>query len=94
MFSCLYMNTCTMYTSAEYQIGGVEGGLQFELLVEADLLSLDHFVCRQEHHEPHCGVCVVLLVITMGRVEGRGGRGDGGGGRGREVHVCVPKTVR
>ena len=65
-----------MYMSAEYQIGGVEGGLQFELLVEADLLSLDHFVCRQEHHEPHCGVCVVLLVITVRVDGGEGWRGE------------------
>ena len=74
-----------------YQIGGVEGGLQFELLVEADLLSLDHFVCRQEHHEPHCGVCVVLLVITVG--VGWRGRGEGGEG-GKYMLICVPKTVR
>ena len=47
-----------------YQVGGVEVGLQFELLVETDALTLGHLVGSHVDHEPDCGVCVVLLVVT------------------------------
>ena len=56
-----------MLCAGIYQVGGVEVGLQLELLVEADALALGHLICRHVDHEPDGSVCVVLLVVTGGR---------------------------
>ena len=47
-----------------YKVGGVEVGLQLELFVEADALTLGHLFRCHVDHKPHGGVCVVLLVVT------------------------------
>ena len=54
-----------------YKVGGVEVGLQLELFVEADALTLGHLFRCHVDHKPHGGVCVVLLVVTGEREDNR-----------------------
>ena len=54
-----------------YKVGGVEVGLQLELFVEANALTLGHLFRCHVDHKPHGGICVVLLVVTGEREDNR-----------------------